>query len=146
MSDDERYMREALREAVIAEKEGEVPVGAVLVGGGRIVVRTHNQTERLNDCTAHAEMLALTAGEALVGSKVLGEMSLYVTLEPCVMCAGAIGLAHLGRLVYGASDEKGGFSVYAPKALHPKTVVVGGVMGEECKELLQDFFQKRREH
>ena len=144
MTNDEFFMNEALKEARSAAREGEVPVGAVLVVDGQIIVRAHNQTERLADSTAHAEMVALTAGEAAVGSKVLKEMTLYVTLEPCTMCAGAIGLTHIGRLVYGASDPKGGFSVYAPLALHPKTQVESGVLGTECGEILQDFFRKKR--
>lgn len=144
MTKDELFMREAIKEAQVAQREGEVPVGAILVGGDRIVVRAHNSIERLHDSTAHAEMLALTAGEALLGSKTLQDMTMYVTLEPCVMCAGALGLSRLGRLVYGASDDKRGFTIYAPLSLHPKTEVCSGVMETECREILQEFFKNKR--
>jgi tRNA(adenine34) deaminase len=145
MSDtDIPFMRAALAEAAAAEAAGEVPVGAVVACRGRIVARAHNMTERLGDVTAHAEMLALTGAAGALGGKYLPECTLYVTVEPCVMCAGAIGWAQLGRLVYGAGDEKRGFRRFAPEALHPKTVVIGGVLETECAEVMRRFFQERR--
>lgn len=144
MIDDKFYMQMALAEARQAAEEGEVPVGAVVVCGGRVIARAHNLTETLNDVTAHAEMQAITAAAGVLGGKYLNDCTLYVTVEPCVMCAGAIGWSQLGSLVYGAGDEKRGYSVYAPKALHPKTKVQSGVLGEECSQLVTNFFRKRR--
>ncbi|MGD9558149.1 MAG: nucleoside deaminase, partial [Mangrovibacterium sp.] len=137
--DDTYFMKRAFSEAQRAWEEGEVPVGAVVVAGNRIIGRAHNLTERLTDVTAHAEMQAITAASNLLGSKYLNECILYVTVEPCVMCAGALGWAQLGRLVYGAADEKRGFTKFAPQALHPRTEVVGGVLGEDCADLMTAF-------
>lgn len=141
---DEEYMKQALAEARVAYEAGEVPVGAVVMAGGRIIARAHNQTEMLTDVTAHAEMLAVTAASSYLGGKYLTDCTLYVTVEPCVMCAGALGWAQMGRVVYGAEDEKRGFRRFAPEALHPKTVVVAGVMAEECTALMKQFFKERR--
>ena len=144
MADDKFYMKQALAEAERAANRGEVPVGAVVVCRDRIIARAHNLTETLNDVTAHAEMQAITAAENALGAKYLNDCVLYVTVEPCVMCAGAIAWSQLGRLVYGASDEKRGFMKYAPDALHPKTEVVYGIMADECGQLMKEFFKKRR--
>ena len=144
MADDKFYMKQALAEAECAAERGEVPVGAVVVCRDRIIARSHNLTETLNDVTAHAEMQAITAAENALGAKYLNDCTLYVTVEPCVMCAGAIAWSQLGRLVYGASDEKRGFMKYAPDTLHPKTVVLSGVMADECGQFMKDFFKKRR--
>jgi tRNA(adenine34) deaminase len=141
---DEYFMKSALGEAQIASEENEVPVGAVIVHGDRIIARAHNQTERLNDPTAHAEMIAVTAAAGLLGAKYLTDCRLYVTVEPCVMCAGAIGWAQISEVIYGAPDEKRGFRKFAPEALHPKTTVRGGVMETECSALMKDFFKKKR--
>lgn len=141
---DEYYMREALREARAAAAEEEVPIGAVVVSGDRIIGRGHNQTELLHDVTAHAEMLALTAAEEALGAKYLADCTLYVTVEPCPMCAGAIGWAQVGRLVYGAADPKRGFSLLTGPVLHPKTTVEGGVLADECEQLMKEFFKKKR--
>jgi hypothetical protein len=141
---DEYFMRRALDEARQAAAEGEVPVGAVVVCGDRVIARAHNQTERLNDPTAHAEMLAITAATGAMGAKYLPECRLYVTVEPCVMCAGAIGWAQLGAVVYGAPDTKRGFTVYAPHAFHPRTEVRGGVMEAECAAEMTAFFRAKR--
>jgi tRNA(adenine34) deaminase len=137
-------MKQALAEARAAASEGEVPVGAVVICRNRIIARAHNQTERLNDPTAHAEMLAVTAAAGILGAKYLADCALYVTLEPCAMCAGAAGWSQIGLLVYGASDEKRGFRRFAPDVLHPKTVVRHGVMEEECAALVQAFFREKR--
>ena len=142
--DDTYFMRQALKEARAAADEGEIPIGAVLVCRDRIIARAHNQTERLNDVTAHAEMLVITAASGLLGAKYLIDCTLYVTIEPCVMCAGAIAWAQLGAVVYGASDEKRGFSRFAPQALHPKTMVKRGILEKECAEEMRRFFQERR--
>ena len=144
MADDNYYMKQALAEAERAAQMGEVPVGAVVVCRDRIIARSHNLTETLNDVTAHAEMQAITAAENALGAKYLNDCSLYVTVEPCVMCAGAIAWSQLGRLVYGASDEKRGFMRYAPDSLHPRTEVQSGIMADECGKLMKDFFKKRR--
>ena len=144
MADDNYYMKQALVEAERAAQRGEVPVGAVVVCRDRIIARSHNLTETLNDVTAHAEMQAITAAENALGAKYLNDCSLYVTVEPCVMCAGAIAWSQLGRLVYGASDEKRGFMRYAPDSLHPRTEVQSGIMADECGKLMKDFFKKRR--
>lgn len=142
--DDAGYMRMALAEAEAAASAGEVPVGAVVVCKGRVIAKAHNLTQTLNDVTAHAEMQVITAAADFLGSKYLNECTLYVTLEPCVMCAGAIGWSQLARLVYGASDEKRGYVRFAPDALHPKTEVVTGVLADEASALLVDYFRKRR--
>ena len=142
---DEYYMQQALREARAAFDEGEIPVGAVIVGNGSIIARAHNNTERLQDVTAHAEMLAFTAATNFLGAKYLTDCTLYVTLEPCPMCAGAAGWTQIGRIVYGASDPKRGFSRLGREMLHPKTTVEGGLMKEECEELLKRFFQQTRQ-
>lgn len=144
MEADERFMREALREAIKARDAGEVPVGAVMVCEGRIIGRGHNQTERLNDATAHAEMIAITAATSWLGGKYLSACTLYVTLEPCVMCAGALNWSQLPRLVYGARDEQRGFSRIASPLLHPKTQITGGVLEDECSDLVLQFFRKIR--
>jgi tRNA(adenine34) deaminase len=138
------FMKQALCEAEQAFQEGEVPIGAVIVSQNRIIARAHNQTETLTDVTAHAEMLAITAAANLLGGKYLTECTLYVTVEPCVMCAGALGWSQIGRVVYGASDEKRGFLNYAPAAFHPKTEVISGVMEIECSKLMKDFFLGKR--
>jgi len=137
-------MQQALREAAIAAEAGEVPVGAVVVSNGRIIARAHNQTERLNDVTAHAEMLAITAAAEFLGNKYLDECTLFVTLEPCVMCAGALQHAHIACIVWAADDDKKGFSRYGSSLLHPKTLINKGLMAEESKKMLQNFFQERR--
>ena len=142
--DDTYYMKQALTEARAAAAEGEVPVGAVIVCNNQIISRAHNQTELLNDTTAHAEMLAITAATSVLGAKYLTGCSLYVTVEPCVMCAGAIGWSQISKVVYGASDEKRGFRTYAPKAFHPKTEIINGVLEEECAAEIKTFFQKKR--
>ena len=142
--DDTYYMKQAWLEARKAMEHGEVPVGAVVVCRDRIIARAHNLTETLTDVTAHAEMQAITAASSALGGKYLNECSLYVTVEPCVMCAGAIGWAQVRRLVFGAEDEKRGYQRYAPQALHPKTEVVKGVMGNECAALMKEFFQSKR--
>ncbi len=137
-------MRKAFAEAVTAFDRGEIPVGAVVVSNGKIVARAHNLTETLNDVTAHAEMQAITAAANFLGGKYLNDCTLYVTLEPCVMCAGALGWSQIGKIVFGASDEKRGFNRFAPRALHPKTELVGGVLEVECAELMQEFFKQKR--
>lgn len=144
MLDDRYFMKQALIEAQKAYDQGEVPVGAVVVCRDRIIARAHNLTETLNDVTAHAEMQAVTAAANLLGGKYLTDCTLYVTLEPCIMCAGALGWSQIPRIVYGASDERRGFSVFAPKSLHPKTRVERGVMEEECLSLIKEFFKSRR--
>lgn len=141
---DEQFMRKALYEAQKAAEEGEIPIGAVIVCNDRIISRAHNLTEKLHDVTAHAEMQAITAAADLLGGKYLSDCTLYVTVEPCVMCAGAIGWAQIGRIVYGASDEKRGYQLYAPRALHPKAVVTRGVLEAECRQMMQDFFNQKR--
>ncbi|NDW12275.1 nucleoside deaminase [Bacteroides sp. 214] len=145
MLDDTYYMKQALAEADKAKERGEVPVGVVIVAKERIIARGHNLTETLNDVTAHAEMQAITAAANVLGGKYLSDCTLYVTVEPCVMCAGAIAWSQLGRLVFGAADEKRGYQKYAPNALHPKTVVVSGVLAEECGRKMKDFFQAKRQ-
>jgi tRNA(adenine34) deaminase len=144
MADDKFYMRQALMEAEKAAERDEVPVGAVVICRDRIIARAHNLTETLNDVTAHAEMQAITAAANYLGGKYLNDCTLYVTVEPCVMCAGAIAWAQLGRLVIGAMDDKRGYQKYAPQALHPKTVVIENVMAEECASLMKDFFKRKR--
>ena len=141
---DEYFMRLALAEAKSAYEEGEIPVGAVVVAGGKVIARAHTLTETLHDATAHAEMLAITSAASLLGGKYLSGCTLYVTVEPCVMCAGALGWSQMSRVVYGATDEKRGYSVFAPRALHPKAKVTGGVLEAECKALMRSFFASRR--
>ena len=144
MENDIRYMQLALAEAQKAFAMGEVPVGCVIVADGQIVGRGHNLTETLADVTAHAEMQAITAAANTLGGKYLSQCTLYVTVEPCVMCAGAIGWAQIKRVAYGASDEKRGFTVFAPKALHSKCTVSSGILETECRELMQLFFAQKR--
>ncbi|MBQ9417500.1 MAG: nucleoside deaminase [Bacteroidales bacterium] len=141
---DEQYMQQALREAQLAEAEGEVPIGAVVVCGDRIIARAHNQTERLHDPTAHAEMIALTSACDYLGGKYLDECTLYVTVEPCPMCAGAIGWTQVGRLVYGTADPKRGYSLLQGQILHPKTEVAHGVLETECSTVVSQFFKRKR--
>ncbi|MBL7962774.1 MAG: nucleoside deaminase [Flavobacteriales bacterium] len=142
--DDEHWMRHALREAESAFAADEVPIGAVVVCRDRIVGRGHNLTERLNDVTAHAEMQAITAAATNLGGKYLEECTLYVTVEPCVMCAGALHWAHVGRIVFGAFDEKAGYRRFGPRLLHPKSQVTGGILEPECADLMKAFFRKKR--
>lgn len=142
---DTYFMQQALQEARKAYEAGEIPVGAVIVCDHRIIARAHNQTEQLTDVTAHAEILALTAASSHLGSKYLPDCTLFVTLEPCVMCAGALAWAQFGRIVYGASDEKRGFMLYGGKnLLHPKTKLEMGVLEAECSTLLKAFFKDKR--
>ncbi len=141
---DEQYMQRALDEARKAEAKGEIPIGAVVVCKDRIIARAHNLTETLCDVTAHAEMQAITMAANELGGKYLTDCTLYVTVEPCPMCAGAIGWAQVPRIVYGAPDEKRGFRRFAPDVLHPKATVVGGVLEDECRELMQQFFKNKR--
>ena len=141
---DERYMRMALDEAQIAYEAGEIPIGAVVVCKDRVISRAHNLTETLCDVTAHAEMQAITAAANTLGGKYLTDCTLYVTVEPCVMCAGAIGCAQVPRSVYGCQDDKRGYHEYAPHAMHPKATVTGGVLEAECRQLMQDFFKAKR--
>lgn len=141
---DEKYMRQALAEAQCALAEGEVPIGCVVVCKDRVVARSHNLTETLNDVTAHAEMQAVTAAANTLGGKYLTDCTLYVTVEPCPMCAGALGWAQVSRVVYGCGDAKRGYQAYAPRVLHPKTLVTEGVMEDDCRQLMQEFFRNRR--
>lgn len=140
----EQYMKQALSEARLAFDKGEIPVGVVVVCKDRIIARGYNLTETLNDVTAHAEMQAITAAASTLGGKYLQNCSVYVTLEPCVMCAGALGWAQISSLIYGASDEKRGYSKFAPQALHPKTTVVKGILEADCAKLMTDFFKSKR--
>lgn len=142
--DDTYFMKQALQEADNAAAKGEVPVGAVIVCKGRIIARAFNLTETLTDVTAHAEMQAITAAANVLGGKYLNDCTLYVTVEPCVMCAGAIAWAQMGKLVFGAEDEKRGYQRYASDALHPKTEVVKGLLAEECGERMKTFFRSKR--
>ncbi|MCQ2093538.1 MAG: nucleoside deaminase [Bacteroidaceae bacterium] len=144
MNDDERFMKEALAEARTALSADEIPIGAVVVADGRIIGRGHNLTETLNDVTAHAEMQAITAASEYLGAKYLSQCALYVTVEPCVMCAGAIGWSQLGKLVYGTADEKRGYTRFAPNALHPKTKVLKGILEDEAAQMMKDFFKEKR--
>ena len=144
MTTDEQFMNMALDEARAALAQDEIPIGAVVVADGMVIGRGHNLTETLHDVTAHAEMQAITAAEVYLGGKYLNRCTLYVTVEPCVMCAGAIAWSQLGRLVFGAKDEKRGYQRYAPEALHPKTAVVSGVLEEECAAMMKDFFKVKR--
>lgn len=144
MTPDEEMMKRAMAEARQAAEEGEVPIGAVVVCRGRIIARTHNLTETLHDVTAHAEMQAITAAANALGGKYLQDCTLYVTVEPCPMCAGALGWSQISRVVYGAPDSKRGYRLIAPKALHPKTEVVSGILEEDCADIMKTFFQNKR--
>ena len=144
MDPHEKFMREALREAAYAAEEDEVPIGAVIVWNGRIIAKGHNMTERLSDPSAHAEMIAITAATEAVGGKYLNDCTLYVTVEPCPMCAGALAWSQIGSVVYGAADPKRGFSQFTPSLMHPKTKVVSGVLAEECGNLVTEFFRNKR--
>ena len=144
MEENEKYMKDALREAMQAGAEDEVPIGAVIVSRGRIIAKGHNMTERLNDPTAHAEMIAITAATEAMGGKYLNDCALYVTVEPCPMCAGALAWSQIGKVVYGASDPKRGFSQFSPSLMHPKTEVTSGVLADECGNLVTDFFRNKR--
>lgn len=138
------YMRQAFKEALMANEEDEIPVGAVVVCNDKIIARAHNLTQKLNDVTAHAEMQVITAAANALGGKYLDECTLYVTLEPCVMCAGALAWSQLGRLVFGASDEKRGYRRLTDSILHPKTKITSGVMANDCMDLLRSFFENKR--
>ena len=142
--EDEKFMRMALAEAELAAEENEIPIGAVIVSKGRVLSRAHNLTETLCDVTAHAEMQAITSAANTLGGKYLTDCTLYVTVEPCPMCAGAIGWAQISRIVYGCPDVKRGYREYAPRVFHPKTTVTEGVLCEECKSLMQNFFKSKR--
>ena len=141
---DEKYMRLAIEEAKLALEEDEVPIGAIIVAGGRIVGRGHNLVETLTDVTAHAEIQAITAASSTIGGKYLNDCTLYVTVEPCPMCAGALAWSQIGRVVYGASDPKRGFSMFTPSLMHPKTEVVSGVLADDCGGLVSEFFRNKR--
>lgn len=141
---DDFFMKQALKEAQYAFEKDEVPIGAVVVCQNRIIARAHNLTETLNDVTAHAEMQAITAAANVLGGKYLTDCTLYVTIEPCPMCAGALGWSQIPKIVYGAKDAKRGYSLVSPKALHPKTQITGGIMEEECSKIMQDFFKQKR--
>ena len=138
------YMKQALAEANEAYRQGEIPIGAVVVCRDKIIAKSHNLTELLHDVTAHAEMQAITAAAEHLGGKYLNDCTLYVTVEPCTMCAGALGWSQISRIVYGAPDEKRGYTRFAPQALHPRTQVTSGVMADECIELMQRFFREKR--
>ena len=142
--EDIRFMRMAIAEGHAAGEAGEIPIGAVVVCQGRVIARAHNLTEMLHDVTAHAEMQAITSAADYLGGKYLSDCSVYVTVEPCVMCAGALGWAQVKRIVYGASDEKRGYARFAPQALHPRCTVTAGVLEDECREMMQDFFRGKR--
>ena len=144
MENDERFMKAALDEARRAESEGEVPIGAVVVSRGRVIAKGHNMVEALNDPTAHAEMIAITAACEAVGGKYLTDCTLYVTVEPCPMCAAALGWSQISRVVYGAPDPKRGYTGFSPNLLHPKTEVTGGVLADECSELVSGYFKGKR--
>ena len=137
-------MQEALREARKALEDGEIPIGAVVACRGRVIGSGHNMTERLHDATAHAEMIAITAATESVGAKYLQDCTLYVTVEPCPMCAGALNWSQIGRIVYGAPDPRRGYSLYSPCLLHPRTEVLSGVLSEQCARLMTDFFKDKR--
>ena len=142
--DYEKYMRIALQEAREAELEGEVPIGAVVVCGDKVIAKAHNRTEHLHDVTAHAEIMAITAAEDYMNAKYLTDCTLFVTVEPCVMCAGAIAWAQLAEVVYGAKDEKRGYSVFTNQILHPKTKLTTGILSKDCEKIMKDFFAKKR--
>ena len=141
---DEKYMREALAEAGAAAAAGEIPIGAVVVWKGRVIGRGHNMTERLHDTTAHAEMIAITSATEAMGGKYLNDCTLYVTVEPCPMCAGALAWSQIGRIVFGAPDPRRGYSLFSPSLLHPRTEVTSGVLQETCSNLMLDFFKNKR--
>ncbi len=141
---DEEMMKRALAEARQAAEEGEIPIGAIVTCRGRIIARTHNLTETLHDVTAHAEMQAITAAANSLGGKYLQDCTLYVTVEPCPMCAGALGWSQISRVVYGAPDAKRGYRIIAPKAMHPKTEVVSGILEEDCADIMKTFFKSKR--
>ena len=141
---DKKYMREALREAGYAAESDEVPVGAVIVCRGKIIGRGHNMTETLHDPTAHAEMIAITAATEAMGGKYLNDCTLYVTVEPCPMCAGALAWSQIGRVVYGAIDPKRGYSMFSPSLMHPKTEITAGVLADECGMIVSEFFRNKR--
>ena len=141
---DIKFIKMALDEAHQAAAQGEIPVGAVVVCKGMVIARAHNLTETLTDVTAHAEMQAITAAASYLGGKYLDQCTLYVSLEPCTMCAGAIGWSQLQRLVYGASDPNRGYTLFAPNALHPKTQVTSGILADECIQIVQEFFKNKR--
>jgi tRNA(adenine34) deaminase len=150
--DDEHFMQQALKEAQQALDEDEIPIGAVIVQNNRIIARGHNQTERLNDCTAHAEIIALTSAFNYLGSKYLPDATLYVTIEPCLMCAGALYWSKIGKIVYGADDEKNGYRRGDPQAsaatanwpFHPKTTLIKGLLAPQCADLIKKFFKDKR--
>lgn len=142
--DYEKYMRMALAEARDAELEGEVPIGAVVVCGDKVISKAHNRTEHLHDVTAHAEIMALTAAEDYMDAKYLTDCTLFVTVEPCVMCAGALAWAQVAEIVYGAVDKKRGFSRYSSEILHPRTKLKSGVLADECEKIMKEFFAKKR--
>jgi tRNA(adenine34) deaminase len=144
MEQDEKFMREALSEARAAAAAGEIPIGAVVVWKGRIIGRGHNMTERLHDTTAHAEMIAITSATEAMGGKYLNDCTLYVTVEPCPMCAGALAWSQMGRIVYGAPDPRRGYSLFSPSLLHPRTEVSAGVLSEACSNLMLEFFKSKR--
>ena len=144
LEEDEKFMRQALREAENALHKNEIPVGAVVVCGGSVIARAHNLTETLTDVTAHAEMQAITSAANYLGSKYLIDCTLYVTLEPCAMCAAALGWSQISRVVFGAADEKRGYSKFSKDVLHKKTEIKGGILQDECAKILQDFFKTKR--
>lgn len=144
MQEHEKYMKEALLQARLAGEEEEVPIGAVIVHKQRIIAKGRNMTERLHDATAHAEMIAITAATEAVGGKYLNDCSLYVTVEPCPMCAGAIAWSQIGKVVYGADDPKRGFSRFSPSLMHPKTDVIKGILADECGQIVKNFFKNKR--
>ncbi len=144
MNEDEHFMRLALKEAELAAAQGEVPVGAVIVSRGRVLARAHNLTETLHDVTAHAEMQAITAAADQLGGKYLTGCAIYVTVEPCPMCAAALGWAQISRVMFGCADIKRGFTLFSPRLLHPKTELVTGVLADECRQLMQVFFRQKR--
>ncbi len=144
MTDDERFMQAAIDEALRARDEGEIPIGAVVVAAGRIIGRGHNMTEALADVTAHAEIMAITSAAQTLGGKSLQDCTLYVTVEPCLMCAGAIGWAQVKRIVYGAGDSRRGYSTFTPRPFHPRATVTSGVLADECSDLMKSFFKTKR--
>ncbi|MEG0796557.1 MAG: nucleoside deaminase [Odoribacter sp.] len=144
MTTHEQYMQKALQEAAIAAEEGEIPVGAIIVCQGKIIARAHNETQKLHDVTAHAEMIAITMATSFLGGKYLNECTLYVTMEPCTMCAGALAWAQIGGLVYGAPDPQRGYSRLSPAVLHPRTQITSDILSNECSEIIKHFFRKKR--
>lgn len=143
-NEDQTYMRMALKEAQLAAQADEVPIGAVIVSRGQVIARAHNLTETLTDVTAHAEMQAITSATAMLGGKYLIDCTIYVTVEPCLMCAGALAWSQISRIVFGATDEKRGYHTFCPSPFHKKTVVQGGVLADECAKLMTDFFKRKR--